>query len=135
MGHAGFDGLRRSSRGASRRKFINRINFNKFVAESLDDYINKAVDLAQNPSALRALRPQLWQRMLDSKLCDAESFAHDVENAYQQMWDQWIRSVTDPIKMIRQPNDCQINISLSAAKASSLPKSFKNCAVSQLTGH
>ena len=33
---------------------LNRINLNEFVAESLDDYINKAVDLAQNPSALRA---------------------------------------------------------------------------------
>ena len=69
---------------------LNRVNLNEFVAESLDDYVNKAVDLAQNPSALRALRPQLRQRMLDSKLCDAESFAHDIENAYQQMWDQCI---------------------------------------------
>ena len=70
---------------------LNRINLNEFVAESLDDYINKAVDLACELFGFTVgFETTITATNARLQVMRCRPFAHDVENAYQQMWDQCI---------------------------------------------
>ena len=49
--------------------------FEEFVCEDLGEYIDRAVELAQDPESLLILRPLIRERMKQSSICDARSFA------------------------------------------------------------
>jgi predicted O-linked N-acetylglucosamine transferase (SPINDLY family) len=64
----------------------------EWIAETEDEYIAKAVALAQDIPALVALRSQLRIQMQQSPLMDEVGFTRAVEQAYRQMWQQWCES-------------------------------------------
>ena len=59
------------------------------VADSTEDYVGIAVDLANDPARLAELRTGLRPRMQQSPLCDAPAFARAMEAAYRNMWRHW----------------------------------------------
>jgi protein O-GlcNAc transferase len=59
------------------------------IAQTPQQYIQIATDLAQNPTRLADLRQTLRSRMQSSPLMDAPRFARNVEAAYRQMWRTW----------------------------------------------
>jgi predicted O-linked N-acetylglucosamine transferase (SPINDLY family) len=56
------------------------------VANSPEEYVRIAADLAADRSRLGSLRGELRDRMRQSPLTDARKFTRGVEAAYEQMW-------------------------------------------------
>jgi len=58
------------------------------VAETPEDYVQKATALAADLPRLKDLRGTLRQRITASALCDGASFAKNVEKAFLEMWER-----------------------------------------------
>ena len=63
-----------------------------WVASSGDDYVQKAIRHTENLEQLSHLRAGLRERVLASPLYDGASFAINLENALQAMWDKYVNS-------------------------------------------
>jgi predicted O-linked N-acetylglucosamine transferase (SPINDLY family) len=74
-------------RGGS--SILSTIGLPELVADSQELYVRLAIDLAHDTGRLGELRSTLRQRMAQSPLMDAPSFARNVEAAYRQMWRTW----------------------------------------------
>jgi protein O-GlcNAc transferase len=61
----------------------------ELIAQSPNEYLRIAVDLATDLPRLAALRAALRGRTAASPLMDAPRFARAVEAAYRQMWHAW----------------------------------------------
>jgi len=60
---------------------LTQAGLTELIAESEDDYIEIACRLAEDPTRLARVRHGLRQRVADSSLCDAPSFARTFERA------------------------------------------------------
>ena len=76
------------NRHASRvgTSLLNLIGLSELIAENIEVYVAKACQLASDLTHLSKLRNELRKRMKDSALCNAKSFACEVEYAYVEMW-------------------------------------------------
>jgi len=61
------------------------------VADSAQDYVERASALASNPARLLSLRHSLRPRMAASPLCDGTRFAAALEWSFDRMWRSWCR--------------------------------------------
>lgn len=68
---------------------LRTAGLDRLVADSPDDYVAKAVALAQAPTDLAALRDSLRHTVATSPLGDAEGFTRSLEAAYRRMWWTW----------------------------------------------
>ena len=59
------------------------------VADSLNSYQAKALDLARNPDALRAIRARFHEARRASMLFDSRRFARQMEDLYGEMSRRW----------------------------------------------
>jgi predicted O-linked N-acetylglucosamine transferase (SPINDLY family) len=84
VSRAGVAGAQRS--GAS---LLGAVGLAELVAQSDDDYVEKARRLAADVTALAALRQGLRERVARSSLLDAERFVRQLESAYRQAWRDW----------------------------------------------
>lgn len=76
---------------------LSNVGLGELAADSPDQYVRIAVELAQDRTRLAELRSTLRQRMQSSPLMDAPRFARSVEDAYRTMWRTWCASnSTDP---------------------------------------
>ena len=62
--------------------------FPDWVTDHWEDYINSAVDLAQDQPRLQELRSSLRQELAASPVCDGERFAGHLSEAFREMWNQ-----------------------------------------------
>ena len=65
---------------------INGIGLPDMVAHSIDDYIAKAIALAEDPASLAAVRAQLIQNRETTPLFDFPRYVRDLERAYEAIW-------------------------------------------------
>lgn len=80
------------------QRYVERISSSKLIAIGLEEliahdqneYMNKAVSLANNPGKREKLRTNLREWMAQSPLCDANSLAREFEAAYRFMWEQYL---------------------------------------------
>jgi predicted O-linked N-acetylglucosamine transferase (SPINDLY family)/predicted SAM-dependent methyltransferase len=68
---------------------LTRIGLTDLVAETGDDYLQKALQLARDVERLRTLRNGMRERMRSSPLLNAGQFTAELEQAYGVMWDRW----------------------------------------------
>lgn len=73
-----------TSRVAS--SLLQAAGLNELVTLCLDDYRNKALELARNPEKLLEIRKTLEQTKHSMPLFDTPRFARDLEAIYWQMW-------------------------------------------------
>jgi len=71
---------------------MTNLGLSEWVANSEQEYEDKAVSYAQDILALEKLRSGMRARMQASPVMDETSFARDVENAYKDMWSVWLAS-------------------------------------------
>ncbi len=88
---------------------LDRVGLDLFIAQSEQEYIDKAVSFIQQPEAMAQLRQGLRTRMLRSPLCDAKLYASEVCQAFRYMWHRWCRSqgvhvgTSEPQGWFREP--------------------------------
>ena len=65
---------------------LTQIGMRNLAADTLEDYIEKAVVLAQEPKVLSWLHQQLRQKMLASPLMDSQGYMKQLEQNYQRIF-------------------------------------------------
>jgi protein O-GlcNAc transferase len=65
---------------------LSNVGLAELVAFDGEQYVQRALELAQDLPRLSVLRASLRQRMQDSPLMDAPRFARNVEAAYRSLW-------------------------------------------------
>ena len=65
---------------------LTNVGLKDFIARDIDSYINLAVKMSANTKKLKEIRMTLRRKMQESLLCDARSFAGNVETSYKDMW-------------------------------------------------
>ncbi|HLX02578.1 MAG TPA: hypothetical protein VKS80_10745, partial [Trinickia sp.] len=68
---------------------LANLGLTELAAQSDDEYVRIAVQLANDRPRLASLRAGLRARMQRSPLMDGERFARGVEGAYRRMWGEW----------------------------------------------
>ncbi|MBU6474804.1 MAG: hypothetical protein KGQ70_02455, partial [Alphaproteobacteria bacterium] len=68
---------------------LTAIGLPELVAHSLEEYEALALQLAQNPEQLKALREKLAKNRLTTPLFDIKRYVENLESAYETMWGIW----------------------------------------------
>jgi hypothetical protein len=68
---------------------MSNVGLPDLIAESVEAYVEKAKELANDLEHLSDLRVRLRSMMANSPLMDAAGFTRNLEAAYQQMWHRW----------------------------------------------
>ena len=85
--------LRGESHGARfGESLLRNANLPELIAETPEDYVRLAVRLASSPEQLRTLRMELRSRLERSPLMDAHTYVRDVEAAYTEIWEKFVRA-------------------------------------------
>jgi protein O-GlcNAc transferase len=71
---------------------LEMLGLGGFIAQTPDQYVSKAVGLAQSLAPHTDLPSKTRARLLQSKLVDAVRFTRDLEGAYRRMWGRWCES-------------------------------------------
>ena len=64
---------------------LSNLGLEKYIAKTIDEYIDIVVKLASNTSELRLLHQTLRLRMMNSDLANSTSFTINIENGYEDM--------------------------------------------------
>ncbi len=75
---------------------LRRVALGELVAQSAEEYVGKAAQLATDTGRLRELRSGMRARMQASPLLDAPAFTRHVESAYRTMWQRWCEAQALP---------------------------------------
>ncbi len=65
------------------------IGLAELVGRDPEDYVKRAVRLANDPKWLAEIRGGLRERMRTSTLCDGKTFARKLETVYRGLWRRW----------------------------------------------
>jgi protein O-GlcNAc transferase len=82
---------------------LTQIGHQRFIANSIEQYIKIAVDLATDIPQLREIRRTLRATMLSSPLCDGPGHTRNVEVIYRRLWAQWCEKQTK-LRADSEPN-------------------------------
>ncbi|MDP9175147.1 MAG: tetratricopeptide repeat protein [Planctomycetota bacterium] len=75
---------------------LNNLKLTDLAAHTPAEFVNIAVNLANDLPRLANLRSSLRGRMLQSPLTDAKSFTRNIEVAYRNIWQAWCHSQGRP---------------------------------------
>jgi predicted O-linked N-acetylglucosamine transferase (SPINDLY family) len=73
---------------------LTNVGLKDFIAEDIDSYIKLAIKVSTNISYLRDIKKTLRERMQKAPLCDAHSFANDIENTYKNIWLDYHKTIS-----------------------------------------
>ncbi|MGA3067057.1 MAG: tetratricopeptide repeat protein [Tepidisphaeraceae bacterium] len=73
---------------------LSNLGLPELIADTVDQYVQIAADLAGDLPKLAELRKNLRTRMQSSPLMDAPAFARDIEAAYCQIWRDYCKPPT-----------------------------------------
>jgi hypothetical protein len=73
---------------------LSKIGMTELIADTREDYVDRAVKLAADAPRLAALRANLRQRVAQSALCDGRRTTRYLERAFAAVWRKWCRDVT-----------------------------------------
>ena len=71
---------------------LSNLKLTRLAAQSPDEFVRIAAELASDVQGLAELRASLRQRMKSSPLMDGVRFARNIEAAFRQMWIAWTKS-------------------------------------------
>ena len=71
---------------------LTRVGLADLVAESVQEYVRIAADLAKDTDRLQRLRAELRDNVRISPLCDSRRRTRHLERAYRYMWRKWCAS-------------------------------------------
>ncbi len=68
---------------------LSNVGLDRFIAQTPEEYVRVAADLASDLPRLAGLREGLRERMRRSPLMDRDGFVRRLESAYRAMWRNW----------------------------------------------
>jgi predicted O-linked N-acetylglucosamine transferase (SPINDLY family) len=71
---------------------LSQLSLEELIATSKNDYIQKAVELAQDLERLTLFRETIRHWMAMHSLCDGARFTRNLESTYRRIWQAWCRS-------------------------------------------
>ena len=74
---------------------LSNVGLSDLIAESTENYVEKAVHLAGDLNRLKELRSNLRSIMSQSPLMDAKGLTNSIEEAYRNMWHRWCEQRQD----------------------------------------
>jgi protein O-GlcNAc transferase len=77
----------RTAVGRAGRSILSNLGLPELIGHTPEEYVR----IGTEAEKWIGLRPTLRQRMQDSPLMDAKSFARDMEAAYREMWTRWTK--------------------------------------------
>jgi len=63
----------------------HQVGLTNLIAQTEDEYVSEALELASNIPLLSSLKMCLWERMLKSKISDGHNFVHGLESTPKAM--------------------------------------------------
>ncbi|MBF0380933.1 MAG: tetratricopeptide repeat protein [Magnetococcales bacterium] len=69
--------------------FFSSLGLEKLITNSLNEYVELAVDLISNPDKLNSIRAGLRERVANSPLCNHKQFSNNVTRALREVWVKW----------------------------------------------
>jgi len=72
---------------------LTNIGLPELIAENKEEYVTKAITLAEDTGRLRSLRKGMRTRMKNSPICNAKAFTESLESAYTRIWEKYISSL------------------------------------------
>jgi len=69
---------------------LHAVGLGDLVCRTREDYIDRAIALADDPGRRAGLRSGLRDSMAGSPLCDAAGLASALESAYEEMWGRYL---------------------------------------------
>ncbi len=73
---------------------LMNLGLSELIAETPEQFVRVAVELANDLPRLTELRATLRHRMMNSPLMDAPRFTQNIEAAYRMMWQNWCDNKT-----------------------------------------
>jgi predicted O-linked N-acetylglucosamine transferase (SPINDLY family) len=74
---------------------LDALGHPEWIAQSDDEYVEKAAALARDAGRRGELRLKLRDEMARSPLCDARDLARKLEDAYTEMFERWLAAQSD----------------------------------------
>jgi protein O-GlcNAc transferase len=65
----------------------------ELICESIDEYIQKAIDLGNNPELLRSLKAKLAHAVIDAPLFKPQLFISHLERGFKQIWRSYVNEL------------------------------------------
>lgn len=82
---AGSGGFARTAAG-----ILSVVGLNELIANSREDYVERAIELSRNFERLHVYRKTIRQRIRESSIMDPRRFVGNLESAYRSMWEDWV---------------------------------------------
>jgi len=73
---------------------LTQIGYNDWIAYTTKEFMNIALALVSDTSELTKIRSELRERMLRSNICNGPKFTRALENAYQNIWADYVQGKT-----------------------------------------
>ncbi|KAL2487105.1 putative UDP-N-acetylglucosamine--peptide N-acetylglucosaminyltransferase SPINDLY [Abeliophyllum distichum] len=93
---------------------LTTVGLSNLVGKNEDEYVQLAVQLASDVTALSKLRMELRDLMLNSPLCDGPKFIQGLESTYRNMWRRYCKDDVPSlrcIKLVQQQSNLQHAVS------------------------
>jgi predicted O-linked N-acetylglucosamine transferase (SPINDLY family) len=68
---------------------LNAIELPELVTTTKEQYEAKAIELATNPTMLKAIKDKLERNKLTTALFDTKQYALHIESSYEQMYERY----------------------------------------------
>jgi predicted O-linked N-acetylglucosamine transferase (SPINDLY family) len=68
---------------------LSHVGLAELIAHDKEEYLSIARRLVSDPTSLARLRSTLRKQVAESKLCNNERFARQMESAYREIWKRW----------------------------------------------
>ncbi|KAF9598632.1 hypothetical protein IFM89_028301 [Coptis chinensis] len=79
---------------------LSKVGLGNLIAETEDEYVESAVHLASNVTALSELRSSLRDLMAKSPVCDGPNFILGLETTYRNLWHRYCRGDVPSLKTL-----------------------------------
>ncbi|XP_072996970.1 probable UDP-N-acetylglucosamine--peptide N-acetylglucosaminyltransferase SPINDLY [Typha latifolia] len=102
---------------------LTKVGLGHLIARTEDEYVQLALQLASDVSALQELRMTLREQMLKSPVCDGAKFVCGLESTYRNMWHRYCRGDVPAVRRMellqeQQPLSEKLSVKFTESKTS-----------------
>ncbi|KAF7147106.1 hypothetical protein RHSIM_Rhsim03G0070000 [Rhododendron simsii] len=90
---------------------LNTVGLGHLVAKNEDEYVQLALNLASDVTALSNLRMDLRRLMSKSPLCDGSKFTLGLESSYRNMWRRYCKGDVPSLKRMESLDEPSVKLS------------------------